>query len=106
MAYFHQDWNVEHETADQVIEAFLNEFASEDLKLVRQELNSLFGKGKNELALREFLLKELSCYYCYWNEWEASRGYVILLTDCLPARSPTLRSYDNIFPQNRRWQCA
>ncbi len=39
--------------------------------LVRQELNALLNQKKDELELREYLLKELSCYYCYWNAWES-----------------------------------
>ncbi|POA27311.1 MULTISPECIES: contact-dependent growth inhibition system immunity protein [unclassified Pseudomonas] len=70
-AYFHQDWTLEYEAPEQVIDAFLADSDPEDLMLVRQELNALLNQKKDELELREYLLKELSCYYCYWNAWES-----------------------------------
>lgn len=75
-AYFHQDWTVEYETADQVIDAYLNEAASEDLLMVRRELNGLLGQGKTEMVLREYLLTQLSCYYCYWNDWVSGESWL------------------------------
>ncbi|WP_123533148.1 contact-dependent growth inhibition system immunity protein [Pseudomonas fluorescens] len=67
-SYFHQDWREEHETADQVINDFLQASDKGTLRLVRNELQSLLLEKKDELSLRAYLLKELSCYYCYWNE--------------------------------------
>jgi len=57
--------------AEQVIDAFLADLYPEDLMVVRQELNALLDQGKDELVLRAYLLKELSCYYRYWNTWES-----------------------------------
>ncbi|MBK5375092.1 hypothetical protein JFT81_10675 [Pseudomonas sp. TH43] len=68
-AYFHQDWLVEHDTADQVIEDFLRSSDKEILTLVSSELQTLISRELNEMDLRVLLLKELKCYYCYWNEW-------------------------------------
>ncbi|MGF0242264.1 contact-dependent growth inhibition system immunity protein [Rhodococcus sp. IEGM1300] len=70
-AYFHQDWTVEHQTAEQVVDAFLVDSSPEDLKLVWEELNALLDQRMGELDLRKYLLRELSCYYCYWNVWES-----------------------------------
>lgn len=70
-AYFHQDWLVEHGTAEQVLDAFLSESASEDLILVQNELNTLIDQGMAESALRRYMLADLSCYYCYWFAWES-----------------------------------
>jgi hypothetical protein len=75
-AYFHQDWTVEHETAEQVVEAFLADSDPEDLVLVRREITALLDLGKNEFELRDYLLKELSCYYCYWNAWESGASWL------------------------------
>ncbi|MHC8365960.1 contact-dependent growth inhibition system immunity protein [Pseudomonas sp. ZT5P21] len=75
-AYFHQDWTIEHESAEQVIDAFLADSAIEDLMVVCQELDFLLAKRKGEVELREYLLKELSCYYCYWNEWESGEAWL------------------------------
>jgi hypothetical protein len=62
---------VEHDSAEQVIDAFLADSDPGDLMLVRQELSVLLDQRKDEMELREYLLKELSCYYCYWNAWES-----------------------------------
>ncbi|MVV48763.1 hypothetical protein EJA72_10990 [Pseudomonas sp. PB120] len=70
-AYFHQDWMVEHGTAEQVIDVFLADSDPGELTLVREELNVLLDQRKGEVELREYLFKELSCYYCYWNEWKS-----------------------------------
>ncbi|WP_245150852.1 contact-dependent growth inhibition system immunity protein [Pseudomonas fluorescens] len=45
-AYFHQDWSVEYESAEQVLEAFLAESDVEILKAVQQELSILLDKRK------------------------------------------------------------
>ncbi|WP_419711356.1 contact-dependent growth inhibition system immunity protein [Pseudomonas sp. NFX224] len=76
-AYFHQDWTVEHEDAGQVIDAFLTESDPQALVNVQKELCRLIAKKKSELALREYLLKELICYYCYWNTWESGESWLL-----------------------------
>lgn len=75
-AYFHQDWLLEHDTADQVIDEFLRDSDKKVLMLVRSELQTLMSKKLNEMDLRTFFLKELSCYYCYWNEWESGEAWL------------------------------
>ncbi|MEZ1318435.1 contact-dependent growth inhibition system immunity protein [Pseudomonas fluorescens] len=75
-AYFHQDWTVEHDTAEQVIEYFSSHSDPADLTLVLQELGSLLKLRKSEMELRSYLLRELSCYYCYWNEWESGEVWL------------------------------
>jgi hypothetical protein len=75
-AYFHQDWLVEHETAEQVLDSFLTESHVDDLIVVLKELNALINLKKDELVLKEYLLKELSCYYCYWNAWPSGEAWL------------------------------
>ena len=75
-AYFHQDWLDEHETAEQVLDSFLTESHIDDLMVVQKELNALLDQEKDELILREYLLKELSCYYCYWNAWDSGQAWL------------------------------
>ncbi|MBV4550054.1 hypothetical protein HU742_002700 [Pseudomonas sp. SWRI102] len=76
-AYFHQDWTIEHESAEEVISAFLTESDIDVLRLVQQEINLLIRDNKDEQKLREYLLKELSCYYCYWNEWGTGEHWLL-----------------------------
>ena len=53
-SYFHQDWRDEHETADQVINDFLQTSDKGTPRLVRNELQSLLLEKKDELSLRAY----------------------------------------------------
>lgn len=75
-SYFHQDWIVEHETPEQVLDAFLTESHIEALILVRSELNALLAQKQDEPILRDYLLRNLSCYYCYWISWESGESWL------------------------------
>lgn len=85
-AYFHQDWMVEHETVEQVINAFLADSEPGDLALVRDELKFLLDQRKDEVELRAYLLKELSCYYCYWNVWESGELWLRHIASMLDSK--------------------
>ena len=85
-AYFHQDWTVEHDTAEQVIDAFLAESDFEDLMTAWKELDVLIDQKRDEQVLREYLLTELSCYYCYWNAWESGESWLRHIANRLASR--------------------
>ncbi|MFJ4545254.1 contact-dependent growth inhibition system immunity protein [Pseudomonas sp. NPDC088885] len=76
-SYFHQDWLTEHETADQVIDDFLKTSDKRILTLVRDELEVLLSRKLDEMALRSLFLKDLHCYYCYWNEWASGELWLL-----------------------------
>ncbi|PCR93056.1 hypothetical protein CP336_28885 [Pseudomonas fluorescens] len=76
-AYFHQDWMMEHDSADLVLTNFLDEAGETELILIRNDLQTLINWGKNESALRSYLLSELSCYYCYWNDWVSGETWLL-----------------------------
>lgn len=76
-AYFHQDWMTEHKSAEDVIDAFFADSDIDTLRLVQQEINFLLSDQKDEQAVRDYFLKELSCYYCYWNEWETGEHWLL-----------------------------
>jgi hypothetical protein len=67
---------LEHDSAEQVIDAFLVDTDSGDLMSVSQELSFLLEQRKDEVELREYLLREMSCYYCYWNVWESGESWL------------------------------
>ncbi|WP_053213456.1 contact-dependent growth inhibition system immunity protein [Pseudomonas sp. Q12-87] len=75
-AYFHQDWPAEYGTVEEVLDAFLAESDVDDLRAVQQEVNILLERRKGELELRTYLLRELSCYYSYWNAWETGEAWL------------------------------
>lgn len=74
---------MEHQTPEQVIDAFLTDSGSLEVRNVRQELGMLLEQGMDEPLLKEFLLRELSCYYCYWNEWESGQSWLRHIFDIL-----------------------
>jgi hypothetical protein len=75
-AYFHQDWLIEYDTPDKIIADFLQTSDPEIILSVCKELQSLLSQNKDELALRNYLLRNLSCYYCYWNEWASGQEWL------------------------------
>lgn len=75
-SYFHQDWTVEYETAEQILDAFLTESHINELMKVQRELNALLAQKLDEPTLRNHLLRNLSCYYCYWISWESGESWL------------------------------
>ncbi len=76
-AYFHQDWQAEHDSADAVVAAFLDGEDDEQADGVRADLARLAGRGLDEDALgRE--LRALGCEYDptagggSWQAWLAA----------------------------------
>ena len=50
-AYFHQDWSMEHDTADGVVEAYLGSEADAEIVAVRDDLARLSSEQLDEAAL-------------------------------------------------------
>lgn len=50
-AWFHQDWSMEHDTADGVVEAYLGSEADAEIVAVRDDLARLAGEQLDEAAL-------------------------------------------------------
>lgn len=75
-AYFNEDWMCEYELADDVIKGFLLDSNTEVIDSVQKEISALLEVQMEETELREFLLKDMSCCYCYWHEWESGRVWL------------------------------
>ena len=84
-AYFHQDWVIVHGSVEKIISAFIADSGNDVLKATQQEINALISTQKDERDLREHLLKELSCYYCYWNEWNTGEDWLRHISNRLSA---------------------
>lgn len=61
-AYFHEDWNLDHASANDVIELFLSECNREDVARIVQEITQLEGSSPTEEVLRESIFS-LGSYY-------------------------------------------
>lgn len=68
-AYFHQDWMCESDLADDIIKSFTTDSEAAIILDVAKEISALLTLNLTEPDLRNFLLKEMGCYYCYWHEW-------------------------------------
>ncbi|WP_310503561.1 MULTISPECIES: contact-dependent growth inhibition system immunity protein [unclassified Pseudomonas] len=71
--YFNQDWVYEHDSADEVIDSFINESAPETLCQVRQEIIELLAVQNTEIDLQQNLFCEQYCYYHYLHEWTSGQ---------------------------------
>ncbi|WP_311886303.1 MULTISPECIES: contact-dependent growth inhibition system immunity protein [unclassified Pseudomonas] len=69
-AYFHEDWMCEFDLADDVIRAFLADSEDCVVEGVIKEINALLVMNVTENKIRDFLLKEIGCCYCYWHDWQ------------------------------------
>ncbi|MHC8306472.1 contact-dependent growth inhibition system immunity protein [Pseudomonas sp. PB3P13] len=72
-AYFNEEWMTEHKKADDVIHAFATESTSKAILGVQKDITLLLIINLNEDSLRKFLMKNMSCSYCYWHEWESGK---------------------------------
>jgi hypothetical protein len=84
-AYFHQDWVIVHGSVENIISDFIADSGNDVLMATQQEINALISTQKDERDLREHLLKELGCYYCYWNEWKTGEDWLRHISNRLSA---------------------
>jgi len=76
-AYFHQDWQSEHDTADAVVAYFVDSEDDEQLAEVRADLARLAAQDLDEIALAN-RLRALGSEYDpaldgrTWRDWFAS----------------------------------
>jgi len=68
-ACFHEDWMCESALADDIIKSFIADSEKATLLNVVKEIEALLALNLTENDLRNFLLKEIGCCYCYWHEW-------------------------------------
>lgn len=75
--YFHQDWTMEHDTADGVVAAYLGGEADEQIVAVRDDLARIASEGLDEAALGA-RLRSLGSEYDptvdggSWQDWLAA----------------------------------
>lgn len=82
-AYFNEDWMCESDIADDVVRSFLSDSTVETIFRVKNEIAVLLEMHMAELELREFLLKNMGCCYCYWHEWESGEVWLNHVIDVL-----------------------
>jgi hypothetical protein len=75
-AYFHEDWMCEFEISDDIVKSFLSDSSAESVLRVKLEINALLLLNLTETELRDFLLGEMSCCYCYWHDWSSGEAWL------------------------------
>ncbi|MGE8069287.1 contact-dependent growth inhibition system immunity protein [Pseudomonas sp. NPDC089569] len=74
--YFHQDWNCDHETEDDVIRSFLADSSIETLSQVKSELQTVLLTIQSEDELQAFLFEEIGCSYYYPYAWSSGKAWL------------------------------
>ena len=74
--YFNQDWVDDHETANDVIDFFISESDVDTIAKARLELDNLILNKKTERSLKNYLFKEIGCYYYYCDDWKDGKTWL------------------------------
>nr|WP_102359047.1 contact-dependent growth inhibition system immunity protein [Pseudomonas sp. AD21] len=69
-AYFHEDWMGEFDVADDVVKSFIADSEACVILDVIKETEAALALDLAEEDIRDFLLTEMGCSYCYWHEWQ------------------------------------
>jgi phenylalanyl-tRNA synthetase beta subunit len=62
-SYFHQDWPLEANSPNEVVENYRNSESPESIEGALAELNKLLEMPIAQPDLETFILEELGCYY-------------------------------------------
>lgn len=60
----------EFDVADDVIKSFIADTEACVILDVIKEAEAVLELDLTEEQIRDFLLKEMGCSYCYWHEWQ------------------------------------
>jgi hypothetical protein len=74
--YFHQDWMCDSADPDGIIRIYMADSASQNIKIIKEEISVLLATNLDEKNLREFIMDKMPCYYCYWLDWESAEAWL------------------------------
>ncbi|MHA3739265.1 contact-dependent growth inhibition system immunity protein [Pseudomonas sp. Eth.TT006] len=69
-AYFHEDWMSEFDFADDVVRSFIADSEVSAILDVIKEIEAVLALDLTEQEIRDFVLAEMGCSYCYWHDWQ------------------------------------
>jgi len=75
-AYFHQDWDLDHSTADDVIKFYKQDATDESISALKQQLLYLIDSDNNDDELQALLFEKMGCSYYYPSEWKSSKEWL------------------------------
>ncbi|TWU12588.1 hypothetical protein CA54_14120 [Symmachiella macrocystis] len=62
-AYFHQDWDAEHDSWESVVEAFVCSESKDMVKSVCDDISAIISEYLDDSALERYMVSELYCGY-------------------------------------------
>ncbi|KPN89045.1 contact-dependent growth inhibition system immunity protein [Pseudomonas nunensis] len=84
--YFHQDWNCDHDTEDDVIRLFIAEASPETVLRVKDELQFVLRTINGEEEIQAFLFEEIGCSYYYPHAWPSGKAWLEHVADMLDSK--------------------
>lgn len=75
-AYFHQDWDLDHSSADGVIRFYKQDAGGSAISALKQQILYLLRSNITEEALQTVLFDKMGCYYYYLSEWGSSKEWL------------------------------
>lgn len=61
---------------DDVIRSFVSESAPEIIAMVNDEISALLMLKFSDEKIRELIMDEMPCNYCYWMDWESGEMWL------------------------------
>jgi hypothetical protein len=66
----------ESSAPDDIIRSFVSESAPEIIATVKNEISALIKLKFSDEEIREFIMDEMPCNYCYWMDWESGEMWL------------------------------
>lgn len=74
--YFHQDWDLDHPDADDVVRFYKQDVGSEAIPALKQQILYLINSESTDDELQALLFEKMGCCYYYLSEWESSKEWL------------------------------
>jgi hypothetical protein len=79
---FHQDWDLDAQSCEEVLELFFRESPFDEVTNVVNELKELLAINLSDIKLRQILTEDLHCYYMPPEETPV-RDWLVFVRDSL-----------------------
>lgn len=66
----------EFDMADDVVTSYICDSETCVILDVTNEVEALLALDLKEEEIRDFLLREIGCSYCYWHEWKDGKAWL------------------------------
>jgi hypothetical protein len=91
-AYFHEDWTLDDETPDLVLERYIRDATPTETARVANAIDAFAAAIADDSKLDEALFKELGCYYLSSADRQSTRAWLEHVCATLRAASRSVLS--------------